>query len=396
MPRNFDETQTGTPTQPYNPPGSPDTPDLPGHVGNPVTGTPYTTPAPTPTGPQGLEDIEGTPEQKAKAAQDEAFRRAQEELRQQELAKKAAEDAQKAADEAAKKKTGTVTVVPVTVTPGTGATSTGRDALARLKSLFASYGLPSSLGDWAWGELQNGSSEDEVTLALRDRPEFKARFPAIDARMKAGLSPLSPAEYVAYEQQHRQLMERAGLPPSFYDSPDDVTDFLAKDVSIAELSSRIQTGFIAVKAAPQAVRDEFARLYGVDGDAALAAFVLDRSRSEDALSKVIGGANAAGIGWSYGVRLDRKQADWFGDQGLSTSTLDQGFARVQSFEQLFHETASEQTDLNQQTGIDAVFGKSLDAQDAILGRVAQRSNTASTGASGATDQGGAYAARAMR
>lgn len=398
MPRSFDETQTGTPVYPTSPPGSRDTPDMPGHTSNPVTGNPYGAPDPTPVGtpPQGIEDIEGTPEQK-KAAQDAAFRKAQEDLRQQELAKKQAEDAAKKAQEEQKKTGGTVTVVPGG--QGGGATGgNGRDALARLKQLFASYGLPDSLGDWAWEQLQQGSSEDEVTLSLYDRPEFKTRFPAIAQRVQSGLAPISPSEYIAYERQFRQLMSQAGLPPGFYDSNDDMTGFIANDVSLAELSARVQSGFIAVKEAPQEVRDEFARLFGVDGDAALASFVLDRNRSTTELGKVIATATAAGVGWSYGMRLDMKTASWLGDKGKSAYELQQGFGKIQGMSDLFDEMATDTTDLTaKDTGLAAVFGNDINAQRSLEQRAQTRTNLGMGGSSlgAATTSEGAIGTRTV-
>src|SRR5437867_2701415 len=99
------------------------------------------------------------------------------------------------------------------------------DAFASLKDLLDRYGLP-SLTDWAWQQLVGGKSEAEITLSLYDQPAFQQRFPAIAARRASGLNAITPAEYVSYETQARQMFQAAGFPPSFYDQPDDFTAYL--------------------------------------------------------------------------------------------------------------------------------------------------------------------------
>lgn len=282
-----------------------------------------------------------------------------------------------------------LTITPYPTIPFGGSNgSSNRDALARLKMLFQQYGLADTLGDWAWEQLQNGAGESEVTLSLYDRPEFKRRFPAIEARVKKGLAPLSPAEYVEYERRYRQMMQASGLPPSFYDQPEDVQGFLEDDVSLNELQARIQGGYDAVKGAPKEVREAFASFFGADSDAALASFVLDRSRALPALEKAIATAQAGGLGWRYGFSVDRGMADKIADYGRSASQVEQGFNTLQSLNPLFDETISETSDFKwDKEGADAVFGASQGAQRQLEGRVAQRSNAVGRSGAGSTERG---------
>lgn len=286
---------------------------------------------------------------------------------------------------------------------GTGGTTSGpragdRDSLARLRQLFATYGLPSTLGDWAWGELQKGVGESEITLSLYDRPEFKTRFPALDARRAKNLPPITPAEYIAYEGARRQLMMSAGLPPGFYDDPADATDDIASDRSINEIANRIQTGFTAVKSAPVEVRDAFTRFFGADGDSALAAVALDQTRSLTALEKVVASSTAAGMGWRHNVRIDKAQAERLGDRGLSAQAYDQGFRQVAQLGSLYDESVGENTDFTAQgVGVDAAFGD-VAAQDQLVGRINQRTNRSKQGTAGfgaASGDRGAYGTRQL-
>lgn len=280
-------------------------------------------------------------------------------------------------------------------TGGVGAGTPGqRDSLARLRQIFTNYGLPDTLGDWAWDAILKGKGEAEIVNDLYDPSNpggkaFAARFPAIQARRTAGLAPISPAEYIAYERGYRQVLESAGLPPEFYDTPSDVTSFIQGDVSLNEVASRINQGFTAVKALPQDIRQQFANLFGPDSDAALASFVLDRKRSLTSLEKAISSSQAAGIGFRYGVRVSNEVAQNLGDFGYSTEQLSKGFGQISDVASLFSERVGESTDLTSEgTGVKAVFGTDRLAQAQLAERIGQRANVATTGGNAVTGQAG--------
>lgn len=244
------------------------------------------------------------------------------------------------------------------VTDGTGAQ---RDALAYIKAILADYGLPESLADWAWGKIVSGAPTEEVALDLRDTPEFQTRFPAIAAREAAGLSPLSPAEYVAYEQAATQLFRTSGLPAGFYDDKADFTALLAADVSVAELNDRIATdGFRRVVDAPPQVRDAFAEFFGPQGDAALAAFFIDPERAVPVLQRMATQADIAGRALaSGGLDLDAARAGELADFGITGLQVQQAAANVAEQAALFRESVSEGTDLTgEREGLNAALGVS--------------------------------------
>lgn len=281
--------------------------------------------------------------------------------------------------------------------PGTGGmtgTPGQRDALARLRVLFSNYGLPETVGDWAWQAILTGKSEAEIVNDLYDPANaggaaFAARFPAIAARRKAGLAPISPAEYIQYERGYRQLVESAGLPVSFYDTPQDVQSFIQGDVSLAEVADRISRGYTAVKALPTDIREQFSSMFGADSDAALASFVLDRKRSLTALEKAISSSQAAGIGNRYGVRVSNEVAQQLGDMGYNPEQFSRGFSQIADIASLFSERVGETTDLTAGgTGVEAVFGSKRSAQAQLAERIGQRGNvTALAGGALTTGQG---------
>ena len=235
------------------------------------------------------------------------------------------------------------------------------DAFAHVQTVLDQYGL-GSLATWAFEQLQAGRSADRILVDLRNRPEFGARFPAIAQRQAAGLTPISPAEYIAYEQQARQILQQFGLPEGFFDSRDDFTQFLANDVSVAELYERAQQGFQRVAYAPLEVRDAFAQFFGTQGDQALAAFFLDPERAAPLLKNMATEAEIGGAARQQQIVADLATARRLREMGVTREQAVQGFGQVRALDPLFAELADESEDFTAEgVGTSAVFGLSPEA-----------------------------------
>lgn len=271
--------------------------------------------------------------------------------------------------------------------PATTATAISQDALARLTQILNQYGL-GSLTQWALEKLRQGASEAQILIELYDQPAFKQRFPAIDARKNNGLTPVSPSEILEYEQRVNQLLRMSGLGQMFGGSL-NAQDLLAKDVSIAELSYRIEQGYMKVQSAPQVVRDAFKLYFGVNGDSAMAALFLDPNIAAPELQKMAMTAYAGGVGMQYGVGLGESKARQIADLGLSEGQIWQGFRSLDAISPLFSETLGEQVDMTKEKeGVDSVFGLAPGAQDALERRRMSRVNQMRGGGGPAMTQDG--------
>lgn len=266
-----------------------------------------------------------------------------------------------------------------------------QNAFDEIREVIRRYGLPETLADWAWQQIIGGRTATQVALDLYDRPEFQQRFPGIAARQQAGLAPISPAEYIAYEQAAGQILRMAGLPQGFYDSTEDFTRFIANDLSVAELSQRVSDeGFGAVANAPQEVRDWFADAFGAQGDAMLAAYFLDPDKATPILKRhaqmaEIGGRVRIGGGLSIGMN----RANELAAAGISGSVAQQAAADVRAREGLFTETVTEFEDFTlENEGLDATLGLSGKAQAAVRRRTLNRQAAFSGGGGAAAGQTG--------
>src|SRR5689334_18836184 len=100
-----------------------------------------------------------------------------------------------------------------------GLTAEQKSARAILDDTLAQYGL-SGLGDRLWQQYLNGEPIEQIMVDLRKTPEYKARFPGMEALSKKGRA-ISEGEYISIERGYAQLFREYGLPAGFYDDPSD-------------------------------------------------------------------------------------------------------------------------------------------------------------------------------
>lgn len=263
-----------------------------------------------------------------------------------------------------------------------------RDAMARLQSVLRQYGL-GDMTEWIRSKLLAGASEAEIQLELYDQPAFKARFPAIDARRQAGLSPVSPAEILDYETRGRELLRRAGLTSEQFTNSTYLQGLMVKDVSLAEVNDRVQNGLVKIQQAPAEVRNAFGSYFGTSGDVALAQFFLDPELAVPELERMATTAFVGGVGQRFNVHLAQQIAREVADTGASDQAVWQGFRQIDQIKSLFQETLAETTDLTaEQEGVQAVFGTQPGATDTLQRRAQQRTAAFSGGGgAAATDRG---------
>ena len=168
-------------------------------------------------------------------------------------------------------------------TPGTGtdATATGKeDAFAVVDDLVRSYGLDQSVADFIKGEMKIGQSRTAIAMKIRDLPAYNLRFPAMKARIDAGLPALTENEYMALETDYRSAMQAADLPANFSDSPDDFAALIEGDVSVAELQSRVALAEQALDTANQDTIAQLQNFYDLP-KGSLTAYFLDPQRAKN-------------------------------------------------------------------------------------------------------------------
>jgi hypothetical protein len=206
-----------------------------------------------------------------------------------------------------------------------------------LKDEFDKYGL-GSLVEGIRGLLTDGTPASEFALRLRETPQYKARFSANEARVKAGLAALSPAEYVATEDQYQNIMRNYGLPKSYYDqSIDPVTGvkrqigfdkLLGADVSAAELEDRIATAQQRVLNSNPEVMKALRQFYPDISNADILAYTLDPQNGLENIKRRVTAAEIGGAALQQGLQALGGTAESLAGQGITKAQAQAGYANV--------------------------------------------------------------------
>ena len=233
---------------------------------------------------------------------------------------------------------------------------------------------------WLWNQIQAGiDTTEELRFAIEQTDVYRNRFGVIqEQQRRAGegepVYVMSPAEVIAYENEVKQAMRSAGLPPTFYDEPKDFHRLILEDFSPEEVKERINQAYDYVQAAPPEVRAAFNEFYGVgNGDAQLAAWALDPDRTTRDIRRATRTAYAAGMADRFDVQLDKKAAERIADLPMTEAGMVEGLKNVASMSPVFDEGLGDRaTDLTDQTGIASVFEGDGSATADIQRRIMRR------------------------
>lgn len=198
-----------------------------------------------------------------------------------------------------------------------------RNASEVMKAMMTQYGLM-SLYSKVVGYIQDGYDPESIAVLIRTTPEYKTRFPAMDALAAKGRS-ISEADYINYESAASTLERRYGLPEGMLMG--NVTKLLSNEVSSTELNDRVILASAASIQAPQEMKDMFKNYYNIDAGG-LTAYFLDPDVATPLLEKqnasAIIGAEAA----KQGIGIDVNSAENLQNIGISQNQAREGFSTV--------------------------------------------------------------------
>lgn len=201
-----------------------------------------------------------------------------------------------------------------------------RDAYMALKSLFGTYGLGSLAGK-IFDYVKQGYGADTIGLLLQDTSEYKTRFAGNEARAKAGLAVLNPADYLATEASYRQILSTAGLPKGFYDNPADFTNWIAGDVSPTEIKDRVDLATAAVGQSNPEYRNALYQMYGIqEGD--LTAYFLDRKNAEPILKKQAAAGAIGAAALRRGFAANTLDLEGYATMGITADQAEQAYGQI--------------------------------------------------------------------
>jgi hypothetical protein len=182
--------------------------------------------------------------------------------------------------------------------------------IATMRSMMAQNGMSELLAGME-KYVRKGYSGDDLWIMVSNDPAYNAaynkRFAANARRASAGLPQLLPATYIELEQGYRTAMMNRGMPEGLFDSEDDFTDLIAKDISVREVEDRLDLALDYINfSGNDGVKQELREIYGMT-DSEMAAYVIDPGRTADYLeresNKRFRQASVGGAAENQGVSL---------------------------------------------------------------------------------------------
>lgn len=232
-----------------------------------------------------------------------------------------------------------------------------RRVVQTVQAVFAQYGL-TSLNGLIEQYARDDLSAEAIQIVLRQTPQYKQRFPAMEALAQRGRA-ITEAEYIDYERTAAALERQYGLPQSMLTGR--VTELLTNEVSASEMNDRVVLAASAAIQAPQEFRQTMSEFYGID-TGGLTAYFLDPQVATPLLEKQYASSVIGMEARRQGVGIDVYGAENLQELGISQEQARVGFGEVAAARPL---TEGRGDIVNQQQLISGTFGASQEAEQAV-------------------------------
>lgn len=209
-----------------------------------------------------------------------------------------------------------------------------RNALAfieqTLTNLDFSKSQIDSLTDWAWNQIQDGASPQQIQVELPHRDEFRERFPVIHQMREAGETPPSAQQVLTFEQNTREVVSSFGLPDEFHDR-DHITRMIMGGLSPQQLQQRLNTVSQDILARGDEIKEVFAKRHGISGlsDASLLASAITPGVPPHEFEHKIRAAQVGGTASKFGFDRGSKRVDELVEAGIGADQAQELFRDAQ-------------------------------------------------------------------
>jgi hypothetical protein len=198
---------------------------------------------------------------------------------------------------------------------------------------FDKYGLGTLVSDIRNILVEGSLDPAEFSLKVRGTDAYKARFAANEARMAKGLRALSPAAYIALEDQYQEVMRQYGLPESYYAKTgtgvqEGFRKLIENDVSNIELEDRISTAQKRVLNANPEVTTALKQFYPDITNADILAYTLDPKNAIENIKRKVTAAEIGGAAIQSGLQTGVSRAEQLGAAGVTKDTAEKGFGTI--------------------------------------------------------------------
>ncbi len=183
-----------------------------------------------------------------------------------------------------------------------------------------------------------GLSLQAIDLEIQTTPEYKARFAGIEkykqnfasdiAAGKKAAQP-SPAEYIAYEKQAQNVLNRFGL--ADLANQETYSDLIGGDVSILEVTERITDVYDRVQNADDVLKTQLSTYFPTYGTSDFARALLTGKTPQDMASQLKRRLTAAEISSEAsraGLATSAERAQQLEQMGVSRTLARAGYSKI--------------------------------------------------------------------
>jgi hypothetical protein len=260
-------------------------------------------------------------------------------------------------------------------------TTSDQSALASIHTFLDPLGL-GALAQDAYDKTLRGVPWEQVLLDIRASDQYKAAFPGLSDAVANGdiaFGDGMEAQYRSLVGAYQQVNAAYGLPKGFYDTPDQIAQFIKGRVSPEEYKARIAQYTDAVLGDTETL-NQLGALYGQTGHTGnpvgdLLAHYADPNVTRPLLTEQLQAASFAAAAKTSGFgQLTAQQAEQFGArQDVTAQQAQQGFGSLVHARELMQGLPGEQADqITQTEQLGAAFGGDVAAQEKLDRRARTR------------------------
>ena len=175
---------------------------------------------------------------------------------------------------------------------------------------------------------QQGAQPDTIALTIQNSPAYKARFSGNDARVAAGFSAYSAADYMTAENNYRSILSESGVPDQ-YQTQSFLASLIGKNVGTATLQNYVNMASqLATTQDPYMLQTAYQQYGLTQGD--LIAHFLDPNTAVPVLQQQFAGTQVAAEAARQNLALNQQNALSLAAQGVTQQQAQTGFTNIGS------------------------------------------------------------------
>jgi hypothetical protein len=257
-------------------------------------------------------------------------------------------------------------------------------AYALLESEFSKYGL-SELAGTVKQLILDGASSAEMTIKLRNTPQYQARFAGNTQRLKDGKNVYDEATYLALENAMQQAFTAYGVSGLLGDTREKqqakLATFIGGDISPTEVKKRIQLAVDEVTNRPD-ILSAFQTYYPQVTQTDLVSYFLDPKETETKLITKIKASQIGAAASRQGFVTNVINAEDLAALGVTEQQANIGYRNVAAVLPEAQKLAAIEGTTYTASDAEGAYLRNLESEQRKLRKLAERETARFQGTSG--------------